>query len=514
MEMENYAPVRAASPSGPGEDHLGAVAGVSFPEVDGRRSSTATGRAILADAAGAVDRALAQRIRTCGDWRSDYTELVRELTVASANGESSLAIARAGLESMRSRLVVEHGAELSSLDGALEAIEPPLTLGTGQVRGPAQPVKTLRVPYRGRELHGSELSEQLGRWVDAGTVEPSFADALRRVMENPDWLALPGRRVALVGAGAEIGPLQPLCSWGAEVLALDLPSPDIQRRITDAARHGAGTIRIPVAADGSQGVDVLRMLPETRAWLQRVLEEDELVLGMYAYADGGTHVLLSAAFDALATDLLTHRPTSALAFLATPTDAFLVPEETIASARAAYADRGLARKLLQAPARALSGGRLFVPAYRRGVPVADALVKQQGPNYAIAKRLQRWRGVLANSMGQQVSFNVAPATWTRSVTKNRILAAAYAGAHRFGVEILAPETTRVIMAALLVHDLHQPPAPSGEPERLFSDGAAHGGLWRAAYEPSSVLPVAALAGLPTILARRPAGPTERAPSAA
>jgi hypothetical protein len=503
MEMENYAPVRAASPSGPSEDHPAEVGGVSFPLLDGRRSSTATGRALLADAAGAVDPALGERIRACGDWRSDYMELVRELTVASATRESSLAIARAGLESMRSRLVLEHGAELTSLDGALAAIEPSLKLGTGQVHGAAQPVSTLRVPYRGRELHGRELSQQLERWVDAGTVERSFADAVRRVMENPDWLALPGRKVALVGAGAEIGPLQPLCSWGAEVLALDLPHPDIQRHIGDAARRGAGTIRIPVAADGSQGVDVLRMLPETRAWLQREADEDELVLGMYAYADGGTHVLLSGAFDALATDLLTHRPASALSFLATPTDAFLVPEETIASASAAYAGRGLPRKLLQAPARALSGGRLFVPAYRRGVPVADALVKQQGPNYAIAKRVQRWRGVLANSMGHQVSFNVAPATWTRSVTKNRILAAAYAGAHRFGIEILAPETTRVIMAALLVHDLHQPPAPSGEPERLFSDAAAHGGLWRAAYEPRSVLAIAALAGLPTILTRRP-----------
>ncbi len=117
----------------------------------------------------------------------------------------------------------------------------------------------------------------------------------------------------------------------------------------------------------------------------------------------------------------------------------------------------------------------------------------------IAKRLQRWRGIVTDAEGGRVSFNVAPPTWTRSVTKNRVLAAAYAGARHFGVEIFEPSTTRVLMAALLVHDLHQPPSPREDPETLFSDAAAHGGLWNAAYDPRSVLGIAALAGLPRTL---------------
>jgi hypothetical protein len=476
--------------------------GVVFPEVEGRRSTTVTGRAILADAAAAVDPDLERRIRSCGGWRSGYMELLREVTLASGAGrESSLAIARAGLESMRSQLVVEHGDRLATLDEALEALEPSHELGTGRILGTGQPVRTLRVPYRGRELQGGELLEQLDRWRDAGSVEPTFADAIRGVVENPEWLALRGRKVALVGAGAEIGPLEPLCSWGAEVIAIDLPGSEVWRRIGLAAERGAGAVSVPVAADGSQGVDLRRTLPETRAWLRRSAQEDDLVLGMYAYADGGTHILLSGAFDALATDLLAAKPATALSFLATPTDAYVVPADTAAHARARYAARRV-RKLLQAPVQALSRGRLFAPAYRDDTPVADALVKQQGPNYALAKRLQRWRGVAANATGHRVSFNVAPATWTRSVTKNRVLAAAYAGAHHFGIEIFEPPTTRVLMAAALVHDLHQPSSNGGDPERLFSDGAAHGGLWRAAYEPRSALGLAALAGLPTTLLRR------------
>ena len=186
----------------------------------------------------------------------------------------------------------------------------------------------------------------------------------------------------------------------------------------------------------------------------------------------------------------------AIAYLATPTDTYLVPQHAVERARAAYAARR-ARRVLQAPMQALSGGRLYRPAYSSGAAVADALVAQQGPNYAVAKRLQRWRGLQASAEGKRVSFNLAPATWTRSVTKNRVLAAAYAGARHFGIEIFEASTTRVLMAAMLVHDLHGEPEARRSPEELFSEGAAHGGLWTAAYEPRSALGLAALAGLLT-----------------
>ena len=88
---------------------------------------------------------------------------------------------------------------------------------------------------------------------------------------------------------------------------------------------------------------------------------------------------------------------------------------------------------------------------------------QQGPNYALAKRLQRWRATRARDDGVTVSLNVAPPTRTRSVVKNRALAAAYAGAHRFGIEVFEPATSNTLMAALLVHDLRSGRRP--EPRR-------------------------------------------------
>ena len=92
-------------------------------------------------------------------------------------------------------------------------------------------------------------------------------------------------------------------------------------------------------------------------------------------------------------------------------------------------------------------------------------------------------------------MNVAPPTRTRSVTKNRALAAAYAGAHRFGVEVFEPATSNVLMAALLVHDLNTGGGPRHDhPWQDEAFAAVHGGLWRTPYAPRSALGLAALMG--------------------
>ena len=310
--------------------------GVAFPLLDARRTTTATGRAILAVAAAAVSGDLGRRVHSGGNWRDEYLGVLRELTIASAERKSSLAIARAGLATMRGQLTFERGERVVSLDGALEAIEPSLELGTGEVRGSAPAVTQLRVPYGGRQLEGGALARQLERWTEAGVVEPSFAEAVNRVAEHPEWLSLPGREVALVGAGAAVGPLEALCSWGAEVIAIDLPRPEVWERIGELALWGRG--RGADAAEGRRlgGVDVTPELPETRAWLEQAMRADELVLGMYAYADGRDYVRATGAFDALATDTLRRRPSATVSFLATPTDAFVVPDEVVARSGAAY----------------------------------------------------------------------------------------------------------------------------------------------------------------------------------
>ncbi len=485
--------------------------GVVFPRGDdGRRSTTATGRAVWADAVRDVDAALAARIDAATDWRSAYVEDVVRVTAAGTSSPAAaVGVARAGLASLARRMRFERGEQSTSIAEAVAAGDGP-ALGTIRTTGSAERVAELVVPYAGEQLRGDALLRQLDDWLARGTIEPSCAEALRRVVAHPEWLDLRDRAFALLGAAAELGPVSPLLRWGAHVAAVDLPVPRLQDRLRTAAREGAGTLDLPLAAgpDGPTGADLLEQTPAIAAWLARAGDGLPLTVGSYAYADGATHVQVAVASDAVVEHLLRSGRDVSYAELATPTDAYAVGPEVVGAARAVYARRGWLGTL-QRPAQLLSRGALYSPAYRvtvqrqdgSEVGIADVLVPQQGPNYTLAKRLQRWRAVAAHADGTVVSANVAPATSTRSVTKNRLLAAAYAGASAFGVEVFPPATSRVLMAALLVHDLRTGGTDTAHPDDLFATQAAHGGLWRTAYAPRSVLGLAAVRGLPSAFRR-------------
>jgi hypothetical protein len=499
------------------------LAGVDFPAgPDGRRSTSAVGRAVVADALRAADPALAQRAEREANWRAGYLTHFRALVEAGlASPEAAAAVAAGGLDSLyrQLRAVGADGAE-SGLDTLLTA-PARRALSLVPVSGTAAAPGSLTVPYRGTALQGDALGRQLAAWVAAGTVEPSLATAVDEVGRHPEWLRLDGRTVAVLGAGAEMGPVATLLGWGARVLAVDLPQPAIWERLLTAARAGAGTLLVPVAGDaaadegaplaGRAGADLVSDVASVADGLAAA-DGGALVLANYAYADGAGHVRVAAAVDALTRRVQARRADVALAFLATPTDVFAVPADAVAQADRAYGTRSPASRLAGGSLHLLSGGRLLRRAYQPGADpgINDSLVAQQGPNYALAKRLQRWRATVARRDGATVSINIAPPTRTRSVLKNRALAAAYAGAHRFGVEVFEPETSRVLMAALLVYDLHAGAggaggeaaaagAPGGSarethPWQDEAHAAAHGGLWRMAYAPRSALTLAAALG--------------------
>jgi hypothetical protein len=318
------------------------------------------------------------------------------------------------------------------------------------------------------------------------------------VHANPDWLDLSDVRVVALGGGAELGPVPALLRWGADVVAVDLPRPRVWTGLLQTTRGYGGRLHLPATpGDGDladrAGADLLTQLPAVASWLAGL--DGRLVLGSYGYADGATHVRLSLAVDVLSQYLAGQRPDTALAFLATPTDVFAVPADAVAHAQRRYATLSPAARAL----RTVSGGRLL----RRNYPpdadlgIVDSLVLQQGPNYALAKRLQRWRATVARRAGTLVSLNVAPPTRTRSVLRNRALAAVYAGAGSFGVESFDPATSSALMAILLVYDLRNPSPAAQHPWQDEAHAAAHGGLWRVPYAPRSAMGLAALRGLAT-----------------
>lgn len=477
------------------------MTGVVVPaDATGHRSSSALGRAVVADALRRVDPLGALDAEREAAWRGGYPRHLRRVLEAGLTSrQAALTIATAGLRALHERLRVQDA------DGTERPLAA-LTVGSGpapdtvELAGSGAPDPKLSIPYRGERLRGAGLEARLDAWTSAGVIEPSAAERVRLVMAHPEWLRLGGRTIVVLGAGAEMGPLHALLRWGARVAAVDLPSPEIWRRLAAAARAGAGTLLAPVAAGTADpertGLDLLHDVPAAARWVGAL--DGELVLGNYVYADGVTNLRLSAAVDALTVHLLEHRTDLAPAFLATPTDVFAVPAEAVAQALRAYDERSVAARLLGRPLRTVSAGRLLRRQYVPGIEPAihDALVPQQGPNYALAKRLQRWRAMLARDAGRTVSMNVAPPTRTRSVLKNRALAAAYAGAHRFGVEVFEPATANTLMAALLVADLHTGGGPAHEhPWQDEAFAAVHGGLWRGPYQPRSALGLAAVLGV-------------------
>jgi hypothetical protein len=478
------------------------VTGVVVPAgSDGRRSTTSVGRAVVAAALRPVDADGASATEQATAWRKQYPVHFRRLVEAGlASREDWLRIAGSGLDETyrQLRVVLADGTEAPLAAALTEPAD--RKLATAEVRGEGKPEHEFVLPWRGQQLRGDQVRRRVQDWVAAGVAEPSLIEPIDAVLDHPDWLRLDGTTVATLGAAAEMGPLPALLRWGATVAAVDLPRPALWDRLLTTARQGAGTLLLPVAPGDGQlselaGADLLCEVPAVADWLTGL--PGRLVLGNYAYADGSLHLRVSAAADVLGRRVQQQRGDLALAFLATPTDVFAVPAEAVAHATGAYARRPLTRTVLGAPLRAAGRGRILQPPYPPGADpgINDSLIPQQGPNYALAKRIQRWRATLARDAGTTVSFHVAPSTRTRSVVAHRPLRAAFAGAHHFGVEVFEPATASTLLAALLVHDLRTTPVRHPHPWQDEAYTAVHGGLWRTTYAPRSVLGLAALMGL-------------------
>lgn len=364
--------------------------GVLFPAgADGRRSTATTGRAMWADAVRGVDDALAQRIETSSSWRTDYVDaVVAHTAAATRSADAAVQVARQGLASLADRMRFERDGATGPVGQALQDGKEVLRPQT--VHGEGERERELVLPYRGEQLSGDRLRRRLDQWVAAGTVEPSCAAALHRVLDEPAWLDLSDRAFALLGAGAEMGPLEPLSRWGAHVVAVDVPKARIWDAVRATARKGAGTLTLP-EDDGAAGVDLLTQAPEVAAFLRGAAEGLPLTIGSYAYADGAKHVQVVHASDALVELMLRERPGTSYAELATPTDAYAVPMELVEDSRSRWTGRGW-RRPLQATARGASRGALYAPSYDTTVVrtdgarvgFADVLVPQLGALYTMS----------------------------------------------------------------------------------------------------------------------------------
>merc|ERR1719384_1517646 len=107
---------------------------------------------------------------------------------------------------------------------------------TGFVKGKGPSAKTLlEVPYKGQNLSGEALKDQVDRWIEYGTIEKSAGEAIKNCVDKPDYLDLSNHYFVLLGAGSAMGPFLVLMALGANVIGIDLDRPHIWRRLISIA---------------------------------------------------------------------------------------------------------------------------------------------------------------------------------------------------------------------------------------------------------------------------------------
>jgi hypothetical protein len=214
--------------------------GVVVPaDPGGRRSGSVLGRAVVADALRGVDAVGALGAEHETNWRRGYlVHFRRVLEAGLASRQAAVTIARDGLHALHRRMQYRQpdGREVP-VDAMLH--DPPwAALSTVEIRGTGEPEAGFTLPFRGERLSGDALARRLDSWAEAGALEPSAADRVRTVMAHPEWLRLDGQTVAVLGADAEMGPLQALLRWGARVAAVDLPRPEVAASAGHRSRRG------------------------------------------------------------------------------------------------------------------------------------------------------------------------------------------------------------------------------------------------------------------------------------
>lgn len=464
--------------------------GVHFPT----NNTTATARSIVAKSLHTVSPIVSLEAANESDWRMGFGEYFRYMVQAGLDSpEAARSIATAGLTSLHEEMRFNQ----QPLANVIANPVPTFEFGTKEIRGTETASSTISVPYRGQSLQGTKLIDQLRNWRGRGLVTSTFERAVEEVLDHPEWLSLEGDTIVMLGALAETAPLRHLLTWGADVIAVDLPTQVAMRQLSGLAESGAGRMRLPVrpeslGGNAPVGANLMVEFPEVAHWLSRF--DERLSLAHYYYTESAAYLQLAAAGDALDQIVSAHKPDTGVSYLLSPTASYAVGAYEIGFSTRAYSQETMWWRM---PARLVSGGRLLQPNYpdEAALGICDSTIPQQGPYYALSKQIQRWRASMAVANGRTVSVNVAPLTFTKSLMSSKALLAACTGATRFGIEVLEPETSQALMAILLVHDMRAGRRRHREPWREELNAAVHNGLWTSAYSPRSVLTLAAVAGI-------------------
>ncbi len=390
---------------------------------------------------------------------------------------------------------------------AWDAPKVPLPVVEINLPGPGR--LTPSVTFEGRLHEGARLTGLSNQLEEQRRMTPAARDGLlwvNALAQSDAGLSLQGQRFVLLGAGAELAPVDLLLGAGAAVLWLDLRDPAIDRLLSPRLSGSLQFVR--------GGVNLLSAPSSVAATIERFASEGPVHICMYAYARGECQEWrLTAAMNAIVRSLPRACVASVVTLLPPGTPASVCDEDAHAAALKKTTATRWERSLLTS--HALQDG-FEQDENIEGLRVARAIVKAQGVSHQAAQYVGKMLATEAYSVyGNRleltdtgaaqltVSANVAPITATRS-RQHPLFQAAFLGAPAFQILVTQPETTRTLTGLLTLHDLLQPDgqaqshadggAPHGRLSALFSR-QIHGGVYAQPYALDGCIRLAAMRGL-------------------
>lgn len=430
-------------------------------------------------------------------FKKGYGDLLTRFEAARVNSPQRLEIARYLRAATAAALGFSRGGATKTLDESFkETVAAPET----DTRAPSGSAgHTLEVPLDGRVYRGRDVAQAVDALFSAHHLTQRAADGLRWLVNHTGGtLDLTGHRFALLGASAELSPVQALLEAGATVRWFDVkPAGPFEA-------HG------PLIATRG-GDDLLTNPHAVAAALREFAKDGPVHVCLFAYAPGKSReLLLAGVMEALVRSLGASVVKSVSTFISPTSPREVQPEDLAVS---------LARK--QQPkwwqrAAALTG------ALKAGGDVggvARSVISLQGAAYQAAQYLTKTIAmeVLAadglDGAPVTLSANVAGITNTRSLS-HPLFQIAFQGSEAFGVRIFEPPLTRAVSGYLMVHDLLNPAAP-GNASQTHGDAAArakavhqsqiHGAVYDLPWQFESCVQTAAVVGFtkkPGLLLKR------------
>ena len=526
-----------------------------------KRSTTATSKRIVRAALSAAGDDMSVKAidkLSSKAWRFNYAQFFVSICAHMARGDNAnmLKIARAGLQAAH-ELFTFH--RVRSSDGTSdgqeeiplrEAIRKGCFMGTfktcvsgggsGTDSG-AESVpyrhQRISVPYKGKEHWGKNLANIVSQWAEEGQCEPSFAASIKEVLQkendgHENFFDLHDMVFVLIGATSEMGPTDFLLEHGATVVALARPAsqrdPRKWERLIARSNCSPGTLIYPCniragTENDVPGADAISETPEIINWLTELFTSHPLAKGktphIYSgiYLDGGNFVRASVAMEAIISELtlrLDPAQNPALIYIDTPTSAHAIHRETFnaQSTRKSQASCFLSLGAMlgifkPSSIRRLSETSPFV--------IGNFLAIEQGPNYAVAKLLQKFRAVWSRHSNeylfsrhksntqiamqrpkQLVSITTGPAAKTDSVMHSKTMALVMNKLEGECPPNVAhePLTVQSLMPLIMIRDLRSQHAlgnPLGDKDNddvgsvegmaFVVENAWHGGVWRSPF---------------------------------